>query len=1009
MNVISVVGCALLSLVISACGDGSGGQSVGDLPVELPPLLSPNQPPQISGSPGPAQEGSAFAFTPEVHDPDGDEVSVSVDVLPAWLSYDSASYTLSGTPGATDLGRSETITFTASDGEDSSELEIAIQVDYEPLQQALRSGDARYVSDAKHFLDSALNAADAATADGQRLRRRLFNLDASGQARADGSSLTDIHWDPTHDAGLLAARFGVNSELLLSNSVTKAGYTVLELPLAVAGEQAGSQRQARFLALGSNPMRNGYRDAAALNGDMQQLLRNSIAWLAGRENFAQQPLRVVIAQMGQSYYFPDRVATRQWLDEHYPGQVSYNDAQGCDGAALSACLDNDAELLIVSQLAADALSLSAATQAVAAWLDAGKPVLYLHHDGNLSDLGAQLLALLEVDYVADNYWRKLQLERFDVRQRYAQLPEDVRLINALLGRFQSDNFNVDLSLCDDKSCPPESRFAEEFGDAASAAKALFERLEDSAEPLFNSAGQIYQKSLLLLADSYRQQARFPMDKNATPRLAFLKSYFADHLNYQRRPINPAQADMGNFSRSDFSHISPVSKRVTLTSRQYFRAAGVYALPGQTVTVRRLDDSSVATTVFVNTLRSGATHQFSDNGYKRPKYLKGRALRIAPGETLSFTSAYGGPLQIGFDANDQQVVLQFDNVGEQPFWASAADNERFEAALAAADYDWAELSTPGFEVHSTLEKMRSSMGEWSDAGSLAAATERYMHNFAHVLAGFQGEGIDVVDEIHDFAAGRGWQIDTIDIVKHMNADQANCGYGCSGNPYDAYWAFNPVGHGDLHELGHGLERGRFRFAGWAGHASTNPYSYYAKSQYFRDTGNDPNCQSLPFAELKQVLLDSRNSADPFAYMQSQSLNSWSQAAAITLQMMMAAEAEGVLQDGWHLLARLHLLDREFNRADNSDAAWLAARDGLGFAQFSRAQARALANNDWMLIALSQSLGRDMRSYLDMWGLATTAAARAQVASANFPAMPLRFYDTGASSYCQTMRPAAIDIP
>lgn len=50
---------------------------------------------------------------------------------------------------------------------------------------------------------------------------------------------------------------------------------------------------------------------------------------------------------------------------------------------------------------------------------------------------------------------------------------------------------------------------------------------------------------------------------------------------------------------------------------------------------------------------------------------------------------------------------------------------------------------------------------------------------------------------------------------MNADQATCGYGCSGNPYDAYWAFSPLGHGDLHELGHGLEKGRFRFAGWEG--------------------------------------------------------------------------------------------------------------------------------------------------------------------------------------------------
>ncbi|MCV5951156.1 hypothetical protein OFN94_40755, partial [Escherichia coli] len=80
------------------------------------------------------------------------------------------------------------------------------------------------------------------------------------------------------------------------------------------------------------------------------------------------------------------------------------------------------------------------------------------------------------------------------------------------------------------------------------------------------------------------------------------------------------------------------------------------------------------------------------------------------------------------------------------------------------------------------------------------------NYPHVLAGFQGRGIDEVPYIIQYAQNQGWEIANIDMVKHMNADQATCGYGCSGNPYDAYWAFSPLGHGDLHELGHGLEKG-----------------------------------------------------------------------------------------------------------------------------------------------------------------------------------------------------------
>ncbi len=875
------------------------------------------------------------------------------------------------------------------------------------LQKALRTGDARYVDDPLVFIDSALNSIAGEVSAAQALKAQLFNLSSNGEPRSDGSSLTGISWDPTHDAALLKATFGLNHELLFTNSVTNSSYSVQELPIAIAGEKAGVNHNARFLALGSNPMRNSYTFsyATTVSQDMHQFLENSIAWLAGRQNFSEQPLKVVIAQMGQSQYFPDRDASRAWLGDHYPDQVSFNLAGSCDKTALASCLNDDVDLLIISQVTDDNAQNGAVESAVASWLAAGKPVLYLHHDGNHSELGKLLFKQLDVGYYGDNYWRKLQLENVDPGKFNAAVPSDIDAIAQLLQRFKDNSFSIDLSACDDKSCPDSSGFNSQFQSAATIMRSMFHALDQQKVRLFDSYGYIFQKSVLLLADHYRQLARFPMDKDTTAAIDFLQSYFADHAVYNLRDINPAQFDLGNFSRSDFSHVTPVNKQVAMTSKRHFRAAGVYALPGQTVTVTRTDNSAVGTTVFINTLRSGATHQFSKNGgYSRPKHLNTVALSIAPGETLSFTSSHGGPIQIGFDSNDQAVTFSFQNVGEHPYWGSSADNNRFATALVAGDYDWAEVSTAGFEVHSKLDKMKSSLNAWSDAAALAAATERYMSNFPHVLAGFQGPGIDVVPEIHDFASARGWTIDTIDLVKHMNADQATCGYGCSGNPYDAYWAFGPVDHGDLHELGHGLERGRFRFAGWDGHASTNPYSYYSKSQYHKDTGNNPSCQELVFDTMKTTLEESRQQADPFAYMQAAGLNGWKHGVGIYIQMMMSAQAEGVLQDGWHLLARLHVLEREFSRADDSDDSWAAKRNSLGFSQFSRAEARALSNNDWLAIALSTVTGRDMRDYLRMWGLGFSDAASNQIAGLLYPPMPKKFFDSSNAGYCENMSPS-----
>ncbi len=135
--------------------------------------------------------------------------------------------------------------------------------------------------------------------------------------------------------------------------------------------------------------------------------------------------------------------------------------------------------------------------------------------------------------------------------------------------------------------------------------------------------------LVLIADRFRQNIHFPLDKGNAGNLDFMKSYYADHVVYTYRKVNPLQPDMGNFSRSDFSHITPTTRTVNLTSRRKFRATGAYALPGQTFRVTRLDNSNVTVKVFINTLRSRVTHHWDYYGYKRPVFCKALILRLHP--------------------------------------------------------------------------------------------------------------------------------------------------------------------------------------------------------------------------------------------------------------------------------------------------------------------------------------------------------------------------------------------
>lgn len=78
-------------------------------------------PPGIAGAPeGPIEIGQVFSFTPDSSDVNGDELTFSAANLPSWMSIDSLTGTISGTP--TEVGTYEGITITVSDGKFESVL-----------------------------------------------------------------------------------------------------------------------------------------------------------------------------------------------------------------------------------------------------------------------------------------------------------------------------------------------------------------------------------------------------------------------------------------------------------------------------------------------------------------------------------------------------------------------------------------------------------------------------------------------------------------------------------------------------------------------------------------------------------------------------------------------------------------------------------------------------------------------------------------------------------------------
>ncbi len=861
-----------------------------------------------------------------------------------------------------------------SDGEHNISTPISLEITSDnAIQEALNSGVVTKVTKAE--LLQATRDEIATIQAGTPLLKAIYQENPINYATGGYSSqLINPYGDTQEQFPLL---YGTKDHIL-----------------ALAGEKA----QSRYAIFASNPI-SFFEKGEQL--DFETPMKRTMAWLLTNEadhEITEEQHTIALSFMTSS-------SVESWLESNYPNW----EIKSCnDATTLDSCYQG-ADLVVLSS-AGDGDDAKALNESIDAIRLAHQPLLYLHPNWGENSISAVMEEQFEFDFpYGGNYWAADEASWQNSTEMYQAYFNNLgyATIDRMLSHFQNQDYNFDWSKCQDSSgnytqdgdnCSEVPTLKEDFQDGADKVRSMLTQLDSHKNAIFDQESYRLQKLLVLLGDKMRQEVSYPMDKVTTDDNAFMTSFFSDHAIYNYRKINPAQADMGNFSRSDFSHITPTTREVHLMSKKYFRSTGAYALPGQTVKITRNDSSDLKVKVFVNTLRSAATHQYQKNGYKRPKYLQTPHFEIASGESIEITSTYGGTLQLEFDKNDLPVDITFENVGEHPYWASPEDNDRFAQQLDANEYDWAEISTAGFEVHSKLDKMIQSVQDdrWGGtAEGLANAVVKYTSNYPHVLAGFKGEGVDVVPEIHDWADEREITIESIDIMKHMNADQASCGYGCSGNPYDAYWAFDPIGHGDIHELGHSLQMKRFE--GFPNHAATNTFSYYTKSKYFENTGKENDCGGLPFKSLFETIQAAANEEDRVAYLKT---NLWDEAGLgeqylLKIEAMMHAQKMGKVEDGWDVLARVHILEREMRRAK---ADWDNRKDAVGFSTYSLDEINAIGDNDWLIVAYSYAAGVDYRDYFDMMGIPFSDKAREQIATFGFDPAPKALFVSTDTGYC-----------
>jgi hypothetical protein len=158
--------------------------------------------------------------------------------------------------------------------------------------------------------------------------------------------------------------------------------------------------------------------------------------------------------------------------------------------------------------------------------------------------------------------------------------------------------------------------------------------------------------------------------------------------------------------------------------------------------------------------------------------------------------------------------------------------------------------------------------------------------------------------------------------------------------------------------------------------------------------------MPFKTLYEMIQRSVGNADVEGFLKT---NLWDKAGLgeqylLKIQAMMHAQKMGKVENGWHVLARVHILEREMRRAKQD---WEAKKASVGFDRYSLDEINAIKNNDWLIIAYSYAAGLDYTNYFDMMGIPYTQKARDQIASFGFEVVANALFKSESLAYCSSM--------
>lgn len=868
------------------------------------------------------------------------------------------------------------------------------------LEMAIRTGDVRYLEEINTALAAATDALSTSKQASQETLRAIY-----GSGPVD---YVPTEWSQFILTGNLTSNFGLVPGSLKGR------------PLALAG----SNEVSRYAAYGSNP----FKVVTDQSPSYASALKRLLVWLVTGDASAIAPAQTTLALVMLG---GEESSVANWLDAQ-PESVNWSVVRCTHAAELSGCA-GAADILVIGDSFANE-EIDVVSGFVEQAMEGGQAILYSHtRSWEDTPQGRAILAYLDMGF--GEYGGNYFVEDLAAWSNVDEMLEAGGLsgdIERILNHLGQNDYSFDWSGCTEwvgqTSCDDVTGMRREFLNGAQMIKNYFKSLDEIGESVFAQGAERFWKIVALVGDWYRLGIEYPMDKVQTQDHTFLAAYFSDHAVAYNRNVNPAQTDLGTFSKvltAGDVIVDTYNVNVPVSRDGGYTALGLYALPGVTFTVERTDTSALHAAVKINTQRTGSTREFDPNQYTRPKFLQSPPVDVVSGSVLTLTSPYGGTLQVVTPATqqDETIELKVTQVTKHAVLENALEYSSYYEALSSSAVDFTEIKTPYIQIHSRTDMMLESINQDPYNGNLELffyELEHYMIQDTYNLAGFVGDRLEHNEAITAFCSDYGWDCTSPTIhaspaIQHINIDTyAHCGGGCSGNPYDQSWVLGPLGWGETHEIGHNLQRSRMNiYGGRTSEVSNQIFPLHKGFQYKLDTATAVDTNSVGYRQAFDWMQEAQRTDDPTQYVYERLWEGGGVYDQNSERMAFFMEVIHCNDDvmsprggsGWDVFTAMYLLERIFSHSVSTDT-WSANKDTLGFSTYNFAPTD-IDSNDFMLIALSFVTHKDQRPFFDMWGITYSAKASSQVANFGFFEAEMIFYANDDSNNLPHPEPVAID--